>query len=122
MALYNRNAKQTTIKGLFSALPPQPTLTIEGENVHAGAAPTELMVRDVCMGGEGWKDLGRHSGSVSARLDAHATTVLLLLPNDNHTLHTASVLASCVISRKSVCHNDVCTCQKAVQLYNATAA
>lgn len=118
MALYNRNAKQTTIKGLFSALPPQPTLTIEGKNVHAGAAPTELMVRDVWAG----KDLGSHRGSVSATLDAHATTVLLLLPNDNHTLHTASVLASCVISRKSVCHNDVCTCQKAVQLYNATAA
>ena len=76
MALYNRNPKQTTVKGLFSALPPQPKLTIEGENVHAGAAPTELMVRDVWAG----KDLGSHRGSVSATLDAHATTVLLLSP------------------------------------------
>ena len=76
IALYNRNAKQTTVKGLFSALPPQPTQTIEGENAHAGAVPTELMVRDVWAG----KDLGSHSGSVSAMLDAHATTVLLLSP------------------------------------------
>jgi hypothetical protein len=34
------------------------------------------MVRDVWAG----KDLGSHSGSVSAMLDAHATTVLLLSP------------------------------------------
>eukprot|EP01052_Picozoa_sp_SAG31_P031295 SAG31_NODE_3301_length_4442_cov_17.276076_2_plen_122_part_00 len=76
VALYNRNAKRTTVKGLFSALPPQPARTIEGENVHAGAAPTELMVRDVWAG----KDLGSHSGSVSATLDPHATAVLLLSP------------------------------------------
>ena len=74
MALYNRNNATASVLGQFTALPLQPAVSLLGRNLHAGAPPTKLKVRDV------WekKDLGVFTGSYSVVLAGHETAVLLL--------------------------------------------